>query len=649
MTNIAFSSFSLQSFDGTRGIITESIEHAGKSAKRAQMYALAHANASIIPFVEYPNKPIQVDGVIIGTTIADCDAQIDLFNSYLLAQNGNLDIDYNGSTRRYIATATNIDVNRPGGLAWASFSVTFTCTQPFGQDVAATTLLSPAATRHNLCANPSFETDLTGWSTYSSAIISRFLGDGTYAVNGVAATNVTAVESGLNFTATGNVGVPYINLGTSITYAMWVNPAVTTSLDVISYMSSLIRISSTGISWFPDVTLSPTTFSTTMAANTWYHIVITQTGTTATAYINGASLGSQTVLGPVNTTSNNQTIGSYAASNNFNGKMDDIQLWSRVLSAAEVSNLYNKQAASAVGLQIQYYCSDGSGTTVTDFSGNARNGTISGTVGWTASGITPAIASMRVLSSSTVGGGGFAGGASISVSGLTAGSTYTASAYIKGATGGGSQAGNIYYTDGGNTSVAYTVTTSWQRVSVTFTATATSGTLYIRTSDTNYTLLVDAVQVEQATTVGSYFDGSFPANNTYTYTWSGTVNDSTSTAAGNRQKASYTDNFTFGGTAPFQLPIITVTYSAIGSAPVLGMVSIGNDSTGQQINVLRTWSATDVLVVDCKQNTVTANGVAASFTGAFPAFSVGSGTLDYLDNFASRTFTISAVCYRQYL
>jgi Siphovirus-type tail component, C-terminal domain len=141
-TAISFDSHDLQSFSGGSGILVSNIQHAGKSAKRAQTYALSHANASQIPFVEYPSKPIEVSGKIIGTSIADCDNQIDLFNSYLLKNNGNLDIGYNGGTRRYIATATNINVDRPGGLLYANFDITFTCTQAFGQDVNPTTILN---------------------------------------------------------------------------------------------------------------------------------------------------------------------------------------------------------------------------------------------------------------------------------------------------------------------------------------------------------------------------------------------------------------------------------------------------------------------------------------------------------------------------
>lgn len=142
--NVAFASNNLQTFDGNHGIIVQDIQHAGKTTKRAQSYALAHANASKIPFIEYPNKPITLTGEIVGTTIADCDAQIDIFNGFMTAQNANLDFDYNGGSlnRRYVATATNIDIQRPGNLYHAKFAVTFTCTQAFGMDTTQTTILN---------------------------------------------------------------------------------------------------------------------------------------------------------------------------------------------------------------------------------------------------------------------------------------------------------------------------------------------------------------------------------------------------------------------------------------------------------------------------------------------------------------------------
>lgn len=143
-TNATFGGQSIQSFDGSHGILLSGIEHAGKSAKQAQNYVLSHAHRSIIPYVEYPMKPITLTGQIIGTSISDEDTQIDTFNQIIAQINAPLVFDYAGGSlnRQYLATAQVPNVSRPGGLAWADFNVTFIATLPYGQDVSATTLLS---------------------------------------------------------------------------------------------------------------------------------------------------------------------------------------------------------------------------------------------------------------------------------------------------------------------------------------------------------------------------------------------------------------------------------------------------------------------------------------------------------------------------
>jgi phage-related protein len=137
-TAISFDSHDLQ----TSSIITNTIDHAGQNNKRSDLFVIAHANASTIPFTEYPNKTITISGTLVGTSVANLDGVIDTFNGYFTNKAANLDIGYNGSTRRYTATATDIKINRPGGLAWAEFLITFTCTNPFGMDTSSTTALN---------------------------------------------------------------------------------------------------------------------------------------------------------------------------------------------------------------------------------------------------------------------------------------------------------------------------------------------------------------------------------------------------------------------------------------------------------------------------------------------------------------------------
>jgi hypothetical protein len=137
-TAITFDSNNLQ----TNNIQTADILHEQYPTKYAPVYVIAHDNASKIPFQDYPNKVITIRGKVIDTSIAGLDARLDSFRAYFTGKDKNLDIGYNGVTRRYIATATAISIDRPGGLAYADFEIEFTATQPFGQDTGNTTALS---------------------------------------------------------------------------------------------------------------------------------------------------------------------------------------------------------------------------------------------------------------------------------------------------------------------------------------------------------------------------------------------------------------------------------------------------------------------------------------------------------------------------
>lgn len=135
-TPILFNGTSLQ----TDKIFTGAIK--GMTTKIANLFVLSHANQSKIPNTEYPNKVFTVSGQIVGSNIVETDSLIDSFYDLLRAQNAILDIGWAGGFRRYTATAMMPDIERPGGLTFANFTVTFICTQPFGQDVTPTTVLS---------------------------------------------------------------------------------------------------------------------------------------------------------------------------------------------------------------------------------------------------------------------------------------------------------------------------------------------------------------------------------------------------------------------------------------------------------------------------------------------------------------------------
>lgn len=123
------------------------------------------------------------------------------------------------------------------------------------------------------------------------------------------------------------------------------------------------------------------------------------------------------------------------------------------------------------------------------------------------------------------------------------------------------------------------------------------------------------------------------------------------TGATGRTASQYNDTYSFGGTAPYQYPVTTITYTAL-SASGSQYAVWGNGNTGQVIVVNRVWANGDVLVIDTENHNVTVNGINVYFTGAWPEFpssSQGAQTLMYYDTFNSRTFNIGMTYLARYL
>lgn len=108
--------------------------------------------------------------------------------------------------------------------------------------------------------------------------------------------------------------------------------------------------------------------------------------------------------------------------------------------------------------------------------------------------------------------------------------------------------------------------------------------------------------------------------------------------ASGRTLSGYVDNHTFLGSAPYQLPTVTITFAAVSGGA--SYVSWGNNANGQGITIPdQTWIAADVLEIDVENKTVKKNGVEIDFLGAFPEFAPGAQSFSYSDGFTSRTFT----------
>ena len=80
--------------------------------------------------------------------------------------------------------------------------------------------------------------------------------------------------------------------------------------------------------------------------NTWHHIVYTDTNGTAKFYVDGIQDATNFNYTPQAIPTNNSTIGAYKRANNsivvpFPGKIDDVRLYNRALTASEVQQIFN--------------------------------------------------------------------------------------------------------------------------------------------------------------------------------------------------------------------------------------------------------------------------------------------------------------------
>jgi hypothetical protein len=80
-------------------------------------------------------------------------------------------------------------------------------------------------------------------------------------------------------------------------------------------------------------------------ANQWFHIVMLKSGTTVTMYLNNQLIGSSSTGGylPIYGTSTVANIGIRCNNTQgFNGKVDNLRVYNRVLTASEVASLFNE-------------------------------------------------------------------------------------------------------------------------------------------------------------------------------------------------------------------------------------------------------------------------------------------------------------------
>lgn len=105
--------------------------------------SLARDDGEVYISDRYDKKVITLQGTLIGTSQDDLDGKIDTFKELFSRPEKNLDISYNSSTRRYVATCTKHDFDRDhyhtSAVPWTA---EFTVATGEGKDTGTTTAAS---------------------------------------------------------------------------------------------------------------------------------------------------------------------------------------------------------------------------------------------------------------------------------------------------------------------------------------------------------------------------------------------------------------------------------------------------------------------------------------------------------------------------
>lgn len=174
--------------------------------------------------------------------------------------------------------------------------------------------------------------------------------------NDVAGESVdAAVSTGLDFaTSTYVVASDALDAVTEITVSLWTRISPTTASSFTHYILSQPQDGIAAPAWrlFVDQTnagftvgsapASSTTYSTTRPVlDRWVHIAGTFDGTTIRYYLDGIFIGSAAHAGGIVESAENTAI-SFNGAQAFEGEMDDVRIYSRALSDAEIRELYSR-------------------------------------------------------------------------------------------------------------------------------------------------------------------------------------------------------------------------------------------------------------------------------------------------------------------
>lgn len=156
----------------------------------------------------------------------------------------------------------------------------------------------------------------------------------------------------------------YVNCGNGasfdftagVTVSAWIKkPSNAPTNTVVSKRSAYdstgipfeLAVEVTNINWRVKGTTGAISVAHGMGTNTWYHVCGTWDGTTARVYVDAVEKGNSAISGSITTNTQNVCIGSLpSGSENFNGRIDRVFIYSVGKNSSEVSDEFNLVAAT---------------------------------------------------------------------------------------------------------------------------------------------------------------------------------------------------------------------------------------------------------------------------------------------------------------
>ena len=186
------------------------------------------------------------------------------------------------------------------------------------------------------------------------------------------------------------------------TWSAWINPTTYAGSErsIIGGSSNIARFSVASDGTLTLVQTGVSTIGSTTATvplGTWSHVAVSYDASgNYVFYINGVNVKSGTNLVTFTFTGANFTIGQ-VSTNYFNGKIDEVRAYNRVLTTGEIQALYDQGGGTKVnsavsnsqgtgrldsGLAGYWALDNGSGTSATDSSSGGNTGTLNNGPTW---------------------------------------------------------------------------------------------------------------------------------------------------------------------------------------------------------------------------------------------------------------------------